>query len=78
VVAISSFNLAGSNLVVNATGGVGGANCSVLASTNLTLALSKWTAVASNSLGNTGNFIITATNAVSAGPGQQFYVLQEQ
>lgn len=78
VLTISSFNLAGSNLVLNAAGGLGGATCTVLTSTNLTQPLNQWEAVASDSLTNTGNFTMTATNAVSVVHGKQFYVLQEE
>lgn len=78
VLTISSFNLAGSNLVLNAAGGLGGATCTVLTSTNLTQPLNQWEAIASDSLTNTGNFTMTATNAVSVVHGKQFYVLQEE
>lgn len=76
--AITSFNLAGSNAVINAADGLSGDTCTVLMSTNPATSLSQWLPVASSSLTNTGGFSITATNAVNTGLGQQFYILQEQ
>ena len=76
--AVSGFNLTGSNLVIHAGNGLGGATCTVLTASNLALPLSQWLPVGSLTLTNTGNFTVTATNAVNAGSGQQFYILQEQ
>ena len=74
---ISSFNLAGTNLVMNlancATGGV----FTVLMSTNLITPLTTWTAVVTN-ISPGSSFTLTATNAVNAAAPQQFYLLQEK
>jgi hypothetical protein len=42
------------------------------------LPLSQWTPVATNVLSAGGNFTITATNTVTRGVPQRFYILQEQ
>jgi uncharacterized repeat protein (TIGR03803 family) len=78
VLDIASLNLAGTNLVINAENGVGGGTYTVLMSANLGLPLSQWTPVAAEVLTHSGNFTITATNAVSPGAPQQFYILQGQ
>jgi uncharacterized repeat protein (TIGR03803 family) len=78
VLDITSFTLVGTNLVLNADNGVVGGTYTVLMSTNLGLPLSQWTPVATSVLAGSGNFTITATNAVSPGAPQQFYVLQAQ
>ena len=75
---IASFSLAGTNLVINAQNGMSGRTYTVLMSTNLTLPISQWTPVTTNGLASGGNFTITATNAVSSGASQQFYLLQGQ
>jgi hypothetical protein len=75
---IASFNLAGTNLVINAANGVAGGTYTVLMSTNVALPLSQWTPVATNVLTGSGNFTITVTNAISPGASQQFYILQAQ
>lgn len=78
VPAIASFNLLGTNLELNATNGVAGETCFVLASADLTLPLSQWTPVTTNVLSTGGNFTITATNAVNLAVPRQFYTLQVQ
>jgi hypothetical protein len=70
--------LAGANLVLNGVNGLSGATYCVLMSTNLTLPLSQWTPVATNVLSASGNFTITATNAVTRTVPQRFYILQTQ
>jgi len=47
----------------------------VLTSTNLALPLSQWMPVATNVLSASGNFTITATNAVNRSIPQRFYIL---
>jgi hypothetical protein len=73
---ITSFNLyAGTNLVINGTN-LGAGTYYVLASTNVTLPLTNWTVMATNVLSGSGNFALTATNAVNtASVKQQFYIL---
>lgn len=73
---ISSFALLGTNLVINASNGVAGGTYTVLMSTDVRLPLSQWTPVATSVLSGSGDFAITATNAVSSGAPQQFFILQ--
>lgn len=75
---ISSLNLAGTNLVLNATSGFAGDTWTVLASADLTTPLDEWSPIATNTLDADGDFTITATNAVDATVPQQFYILQQQ
>jgi hypothetical protein len=49
-----------------------------LISTNAALPLGQWQPVATNELNTTGNFSITATNAVDPNAPQRFYILQAQ
>jgi hypothetical protein len=74
---ITSISLAGTNLVLNAANCITGGVFTVLMSTNLTLPLTNWTALATN-VSNGGNFTFTATNAVNPAVPVQFYLLQEQ
>ena len=66
------------NLQFNATCGFGGNFC-LLGSTNLTLPLSQWTPLQTNSIISRGanNYSVTLSNAVTTS-GQQFYLLQSQ
>ena len=72
---ITSFSLNGANIVITATNGQAGDAYYLLSSTNLALPVNQWTAVATNVLGNAGNYTFTGTNVVSPGAGQQFYRL---
>jgi len=73
---LTSFSLSGgTNLIVNETN-AGAGTYYVLASTNVTLPLTSWTAIATNMVSGSGNFTFTATNAVNrVGIKQQFYIL---
>jgi hypothetical protein len=62
--------------VVNGENGLSGLSYVVLMSTNLTLPASQWTPVATNVLNTSGNFTITATNAVDPNAPQRFYRLE--
>ncbi len=73
--AISSVSLAGKNLVINAANGVPG-TYTVLMSTNLTLARSQWTPVATTILNASGNFSITVSNTVTPSANRRFYILK--
>lgn len=75
---IAGFSLTGTNLVINAINGVSGETCRVLMSTNVALPFSLWTPVKTNVLSATGNFTITATNAVSPAASKRFYILKLQ
>jgi len=58
--------------VVSGSGGLTGANCSILTSTNVALPLSQWTTYTNSVFDGSGN--CSFTNSVS-GSGQQFYVI---
>jgi alpha-tubulin suppressor-like RCC1 family protein len=75
---ITSLSLAGTNIVLNATNGQWSGTYCLLTSTSMTQPLSQWTPVATNTLDGSGNFTITATNAVNTNAPQQFYTLQLQ
>jgi hypothetical protein len=72
---VTSVSLSGANVTLNATNGSPGAPFYVLAATNVSLPLSNWTVIATNTFDGGGNVVnYTVTNAVS-GP-QRFYLLQ--
>ncbi len=73
---IGGCSVSGANLVLNGANGVSGATYFVLMSTDMTLPLSQWTPVATNTVSTSGNFSITITNTVSHNAPQQFYILQ--
>ena len=75
---LASISLFGTNLVLNGINGVSGATNYLLMGTNLTQPLSQWTPVATNVLGASGNFTITATNAVDSKAPGRFYILRLQ
>jgi PKD repeat protein len=75
---IVGIGLSGSNLVLHATNGQSGATYYMLMTTNIALPLGLWTPVATNVLGASGNFTITATNTVLPSIPQRFYILQTQ
>jgi hypothetical protein len=66
------------NLVITASGGTSDTTYDLLMTTNLALALNKWTTVASNSLSSGGNFSISVTNIGSGNMPQTFYILKTQ
>ena len=72
--AIDTFSLSGMNLVFGGTNQGAGA-CYVLTSTNVALPRGDWTAIATNLLSGSGNFMLTATNAVNPNAAQEFYIL---
>lgn len=72
---ISSFNLAGTNLLFNVANGITGGVYTVWMTTNLALPFSNWTALATN-VSNSGSFNFTVTNAVNGDAPQSFYLLQ--
>ena len=73
---IAGFSLSGTNLVVNGSNGLSGQTYYVLMSTNVALPFSQWTPVATNVLNASGNFTITATNAVNRNIPKRFYILK--
>ena len=70
----ATFNLLGTNLTFNGTGGSPGSNYVVLASTNLTLPLTNWTALTTNTFDGSGQFHYT--NNVNPAKPQQFFILK--
>jgi uncharacterized repeat protein (TIGR03803 family) len=73
---VASLSLSGADLVFNAINGQSGATYYVLMSTNLALPASQWARVATNVLSASGNFTMTATNAVTPSAVQRFYLLE--
>ncbi|MGP8199264.1 MAG: beta strand repeat-containing protein [Limisphaerales bacterium] len=70
--AITNVSLSGTNLVFGGTN-QGAGTYYVLASTNLTLPVTNWTAIATNVLSGDGNFTLIITNVVDASIPQEFY-----
>ena len=75
---ISSFSLAGTNLVFNVANCITGGVFTVLTNTNLLLPRTNWTALAITNTATGGNFTFTVTNAVNPATPGQFYLLQEK
>lgn len=73
---IGSVILAGSNLIISGSGGVMGGNYVVLTSTNLTLPLSQWQRITTNTFDTGGTF--NFTNSPNPNAPQRFYQLQLQ
>jgi hypothetical protein len=71
---ISNVTLSGDSLVFSGANGVANGSYTVLVSTNITAALTNWTALQTNSFDAGGSF--HATNAISPGNAQQFYRIQ--
>jgi autotransporter-associated beta strand protein len=75
---ISSIIVSGSDLVLNATGGIPGATVNVLSTTNLALPLIQWTTNSTASFDGNGNLInYTIPGVLSSGLPAQFYLLQQ-
>jgi autotransporter-associated beta strand protein len=66
----------GTNWIFSGTNGVPNWPCLLLASTNLTLPLNQWTAIATNTFDGLGNF--SFTNSAGSNGLQTFYVLKLQ
>jgi hypothetical protein len=73
-VAISGVAVTGNSLVLNASNGVPNAVYYVLASTNLALPLSNWTAISTGAFDGAGN--LSFTNTVDPAAVQRFFLLQ--
>jgi autotransporter-associated beta strand protein len=71
---ISGISLSGGNVVISATNGDTGATYYLLDSTNVTTPVAQWKTIATN-VANGSSFSFTATNGVTAGAPQQFYIL---
>ncbi len=73
---IGSLSLTATNLVLNATNVRAGLTYYVLTSADASLPLSRWTPIATNVPGASGNFTIAASNAVTLNAPRQFYILE--
>ena len=75
---VTTFSISGANLNLTATNGVNNGTYYLLGTTNLTLPLSQWTAVATNVVtasGGTEVFNFIATNVYSASKSGQYFTL---
>ena len=75
---ITSLVVSGPKVIINATNGFVGGTYYLLTSTNLSLPLSDWSSIATNVLGSSGSFSLTAPNPSESGSSRQFYVLRVQ
>jgi len=76
---ITGVSVSGTNLNLTGFNGVSGETLVTLMSSNVTQALIQWQPVATNLLNVTGNWTITATNAVDpASSAHRFYILKAQ
>jgi len=66
--------LLGTNLIFDGTGGEAGSNYVILASTNLALPLTEWTALLTNAFDGTGQF--QYTNTASPANRQEYFILK--
>jgi uncharacterized repeat protein (TIGR03803 family) len=73
---IAHLAASGTNLVINGSGGQSGQTYYLLMGTNLTEPLGMWIPVGSNAPATSGNFSITATNALSPNAPQRFFILR--
>jgi uncharacterized repeat protein (TIGR03803 family) len=76
VPSITSVDISGANVTLNAIEGMEDESFIVLASPSLSLPLSLWTPLATNTLAGGGNFTETLTNAFNPAAAQAFYTLQ--
>jgi fibronectin-binding autotransporter adhesin len=72
--AFNSVKLNGTNLIMSGTNAPLSGNYYVLSSTNVTLPLSNWTPVVTNTFDGSGNFIFT--NGLIPGQPRTFFILQ--
>ena len=72
---ITGFSLSGTNLVFSGTNGWANGNYELLTSTNVALALTNWTAIATNTFDSNGQFNLT--NGINPDAPQQFYILSQ-
>lgn len=73
---ISSVNISGTHLTINAIEGMENESCAILTSPSLSVPLNLWTPLATNVLASGGDFTITVTNALNSGSMQEFFTLQ--
>ncbi len=72
---IAGFSLSGTNLVFSGTNGWANGIYELLTSTNVALALTNWTAIATNTFDSNGQFNLT--NGINPDAPQQFYILSQ-
>ena len=72
---LKTISVSGTTLSLTASGGSDGGNFVLLESTNLTLPLSQWTPVLTNSFDSSGNLNLS-TNILNAATPAEFYTLQ--
>jgi hypothetical protein len=75
---ITSFNLAGTNLVLNVANSITGGVFTVLTSSNISLPMTNWTRLGITNIPTSGSFALTVTNAVNPSSPGQFFQLQEK
>lgn len=73
---INAITLSGMNLIVSGTNGPASGKYFFLTSTNITLPISNWTPISTNTFDASGNFIFT--NPINPGSPSLFYLLQVQ
>jgi autotransporter-associated beta strand protein len=71
---ITSVAVSGGNLVFSGTNGTAGGPFYVLTTTNLTIPLTNWVTLSTNSFNANGTFSVT--NAIAPGTPQRFYVIK--
>ena len=74
---ITNIGLLGANLHLNGTNGASGGTLYVLASTNLALAITNWTAISTNTFTGSGTFNVTVTNILNPNVPQSFYIISQ-
>ena len=72
---ITGFSLSGTNLVFSGTNGWSNGTFVLLMSTNMALAYTNWTAIATNTFDSNGHFNLT--NGINPDEPQQFYILSQ-
>jgi hypothetical protein len=72
---ITGFSLSGTNFVFSGTNGWANGTYELLTSTNLALALTNWTAIATNAFDSNGQFNLT--NGINPDAPQQFFLLSQ-
>lgn len=75
---IAGASVSGADLTLSCTNGAAGATYRALVSSDVTLPLSQWVSVATNTLAADGAFSLTVSNALANRSAQQFYTLQMQ
>jgi autotransporter-associated beta strand protein len=71
---IGNISISAGQVVLNGTGGIATSNYYVLATTNLSLPVSSWTSLGTNTFDNSGNF--SFTNTADPSVPLRFYLIQ--